>query len=1064
MVWIKRELSTQSECFWDSLLFFKFKKMNRNFLHVHKYILVGVAIFSTAIFGMTYYVFAQNTTTDTVTASFSVVQSSTIDCAEPLRPKTRTLFTVNPTAGGSFSVLWEGIGAMNTTNFMPGEHLLHNGAYNWKAVVNSGYSGSGSLQGSFSLNATCPSSTTSTTIPTVTTPTATSITSTSATLGANIISDGGAAITGRGTCWGTHTDTITNCAPTESISTGVFTHSRTGMPSGTLIYYRGYATNSVGKAYSTSGSFTTPATVSFSVKPLTTVVCTEPTNPKINVSFETIPLLGGYFVLSSNTNPNRLDIQSGVHALSSGDYSWQGVVNSGYATTPGTAVEGNFSLPIAVCPSLTTSTTIPTVAAPTATSITSTSATLGANIISDGGAAITGRGTCWGTLIDPVTNCAPTESISTGVFTHSRTGMPSGTLIYYRGYATNSVGKAYSTSGSFTTPATTAVTPIPAAFSVVPSSTIDCAEPLRPKTKTTFIVDPTAGGSFSISWNGITSSTNVMPGTHMLPNGSYTWRAVVNSGYSGSGSLQGSFSLNATCSSSLSTVASTSTSTTTTNTLATVPTSVSFSVVPTKIVNCLEPLFPKTKTYLNISHPDGGVFSLSRDNGASYTQMSHGERMLHNGSYLWKAVIKTLYVAALPSSGTFVLNSTCETPSSYVAPSTVTTQIQNESTTTIHNEVVTPVSQAEKIEILARVDSPASCMTPTECAVYCSQSGTVGVGRCANFVRASFITNTLKAVAPSFVDGVSLDSVQAILDDATRRPAEIPDAVQSSSDFRSFCSNLDNKEACLTLLTNNNLASQSAISASSVRVEQVYQEQKKVFTERVGARVFVDSDKDGVSDYDEINIYRTNPKAEDTDKDGASDGKEIILRTNPISSEKTAVFANVSQNNPLVSGTLEPKLLVVKDVLVSRIATSTEGVLIAKELTFKGRAIPNSFVTLYIYSEPTVVTVKTNASGEWTYTLDKELPDGEHQIITAITDGGGRVLAKSEPFRFVKVAQAVTVGNIELARPVLSQEPGFFAGTALYIFIAIMIGIAGLGVLIIGFMTKKRFEDDGTAV
>ncbi len=41
--------------------------------------------------------------------------------------------------------------------------------------------------------------------------------------------------------------------------TGVFTHARTGLPSNTLIYYRGYATNSEGTAYSVDGSFTTPA-------------------------------------------------------------------------------------------------------------------------------------------------------------------------------------------------------------------------------------------------------------------------------------------------------------------------------------------------------------------------------------------------------------------------------------------------------------------------------------------------------------------------------------------------------------------------------------------------------------------------------------------------------------------------------------------------------------------------------------------------------------------------------------------------------------------------------------
>ena len=100
---------------------------------------------------------------------------------------------------------------------------------------------------------------------------------------------------------------------------------------------------------------------------------------------------------------------------------------------------------------------LPTVTSPTATSITDTTATLGANITSDGGSAITARGTCWGTSAAPTTNCVPEGGTATGVFTQARTGLTAGTLLYYRGYATNSDGTNYSPDGSFyTEPATQA--------------------------------------------------------------------------------------------------------------------------------------------------------------------------------------------------------------------------------------------------------------------------------------------------------------------------------------------------------------------------------------------------------------------------------------------------------------------------------------------------------------------------------------------------------------------------------------------------------------------------------
>ena len=43
-----------------------------------------------------------------------------------------------------------------------------------------------------------------------------------------------------------------------------------------------------------------------------------------------------------------------------------------------------------------------------------------------------------------------------------------------------------------------------------------------------------------------------------------------------------------------------------------------------------------------------------------------------------------------------------------------------------------------------------------------------------------------------------------------------------------------------------------------------------------------DTDQDGLSDYDEINIYNTSPYLEDTDSDGYSDAQEINDKENPL--------------------------------------------------------------------------------------------------------------------------------------------------------------------------------------
>ena len=193
--------------------------------------------------------------------------------------------------------------------------------------------------------------------------TSSAVTSTGATFGSSI--SVGAALTARGTCWGTTPAPTTNCLADGSTALGSFAQVRTGLTPGTLYYFRGYATNAAGTGYSLDGSTTT---------------------------------------LSA-----------------------------------------------------------PTVTSPTVNNVTNTTADFGGNVTSSGGTAITGQGTCWGTSPSPATNCQDVGGgYGVGGFVQSRTVLTPGTLIYYRGYATNSVGTSYSVDGSTTTlPNLTGVTVTP---------------------------------------------------------------------------------------------------------------------------------------------------------------------------------------------------------------------------------------------------------------------------------------------------------------------------------------------------------------------------------------------------------------------------------------------------------------------------------------------------------------------------------------------------------------------------------------------------------------------------
>lgn len=155
--------------------------------------------------------------------------------------------------------------------------------------------------------------------------------------------------------------------------------------------------------------------------------------------------------------------------------------------------------------------------------------------------------------------------------------------------------------------------------------------------------------------------------------------------------------------------------------------------------------------------------------------------------------------------------------------------------------------------------------------------------------------------------------------------------------------------------------------------------------------------------------------------------------------------------NEQKNGVVDEKNFSVNEIKVAEVSKKIDGTETAKKIEFKGKALPNSFATLYIFSMPIVVTVKTDNDGYWNYTLDKELEDGKHQVYVGITDVKGNVVAKSKPLPFIKVAQAVSaVEEEEIALAVETQEAPSFVGSGYFyaLLVAVSLVIIGLIVLI----------------
>ena len=110
--------------------------------------------------------------------------------------------------------------------------------------------------------------------------------------------------------------------------------------------------------------------------------------------------------------------------------------------------------------SFTTETTLPTVVTSAVTQITETSAVVGGNVTSDGGASVTERGVVYSTTQNPtVANSKAASGSGTGAFTCNLTGLQSNTTYFVRAYAVNSKGTAYGDEVSFTTKEEVMATP-----------------------------------------------------------------------------------------------------------------------------------------------------------------------------------------------------------------------------------------------------------------------------------------------------------------------------------------------------------------------------------------------------------------------------------------------------------------------------------------------------------------------------------------------------------------------------------------------------------------------------
>jgi len=291
--------------------------------------------------------------------------------------------------------------------------------------------------------------------PTISIDAVTDIATTSATIGGNISSDGGSAVTAHGVCWGiAQNPTTSSTKTTEGTGSGSFSSSITGLTPGTIYYIKAYGINAIGTSYSSQLTFTTLA-----VAPMLT------TNEVSSVT-STSASCGGYITndggspvkargvcWSTHQNPTIADSIT-IDGLGLGSFS-----SSIIRLTPGTIYYfkayaiNNIGITYGDQRTTTTMVVLPVITTTTVLTITATTAISGGTITSDGGASVTARGVCWNTSSNPTVNSTSktVDGIGTGSFNSNITGLSPNTTYYSRAYATNITGTIYGNTTSFKT-------------------------------------------------------------------------------------------------------------------------------------------------------------------------------------------------------------------------------------------------------------------------------------------------------------------------------------------------------------------------------------------------------------------------------------------------------------------------------------------------------------------------------------------------------------------------------------------------------------------------------------
>ncbi|KKR34939.1 MAG: hypothetical protein UT66_C0014G0014 [candidate division CPR2 bacterium GW2011_GWC1_39_9] len=176
-----------------------------------------------------------------------------------------------------------------------------------------------------------------------------------------------------------------------------------------------------------------------------------------------------------------------------------------------------------------------------------------------------------------------------------------------------------------------------------------------------------------------------------------------------------------------------------------------------------------------------------------------------------------------------------------------------------------------------------------------------------------------------------------------------------------------------------------------------------------------------------------------------SSTKPTISPSTTAKDEPTASPSPTESQKTVEAKSIITAVAISSDVTVNSPTTATDINNKKEYISFSGKTDPNVIVVLYIFSDPTIVEVRTDKEGNWRYDLDKKkVAPGNHQVYVAVKDEDGKLIKRSNPVDFVVGSgEAIAANGNEKANTNTVQQKDYllYYGIGVFALITLIVSI-----------------------